>query len=231
MNRIFQILLCWAKNFPVGTAATLIDLSEKTVTLYYQKFRKRAAAIIKAEASLYKFTESVQIDESLFAKRKFNRGKMIKQKWVFGVCEGKTQGRVYLTYVKDRSQKTLIAKIQKLIDVKAIINSDSWASYKPLRKLGFVHNAVNHSEYFVDPVTGAHTQRIECLWGVCKKWLRNHNYHHSDHLQDYLYEWCFKYNCHCDLKTIITSILRFKINRDYFFCDQNSFRPDFHCKY
>jgi transposase-like protein len=138
---------------------------------------------------------------------------MIQQKWVFGVYQGEKHGRVYLTYVENRTQKTLIAQIQKLIDIDAIINSDAWASYKPLRKLGFEHREVNHSKNFVDPHTGAHTQRIESLWGACKKWFCKHNYHHSDHLQEYLYEWCFKYNCGCDLKTIITSILRFKINK------------------
>jgi superfamily II DNA helicase RecQ len=212
LNQIFRILLCWAMNFTVEVTSTLMKVSDKTIIGYFKIFRKRAALIIEAEARLRQFTDSVQIDESLFAKRKYNRGRIIPQKWVFGVCAGTKQGRVYMKYVPDRTKKTLIAQIQKLVNINAIVNSDAWASYKQLKKLGFDHRTVNHSINFVDPQTGAHTQRVESLWGVCKKWCKKQNYHHSEYLQDYLYEWCFKYNCHGDLKIIISSLFQYKIN-------------------
>ena len=34
-----------------------------------------------------------------------------------------------------------------------------------------MHYAVNHSENFVDPDTGAHTQTVEGFWRQCKSYL------------------------------------------------------------
>lgn len=44
------------------------------------------------------------------------------------------------------------------------IHSDSWLGYKGISEKGYVHETVNHSVNFVDPETGANTQRIESLW-------------------------------------------------------------------
>lgn len=63
--------------------------------------------------------------------------------------------------------------------------SDAWKSYKNLEKylpdLDLTHQFVNHTENFVDPDTGCHTQNIESLWSVikrklCKGGINNGNY-------------------------------------------------------
>ena len=38
---------------------------------------------------------------------------------------------------------------------------------------GCLHFAVNHSEHYVDPETGAHTQTVEGLWRQVKAFLPN----------------------------------------------------------
>lgn len=56
--------------------------------------------------------------------------------------------------------------------------SDEWAAYRNLRNWGgagrFFHDTVNHTQAFVNPINGAHTQLIETIWGHVKtKILRN----------------------------------------------------------
>jgi len=37
-------------------------------------------------------------------------------------------------------------------------------TYSTLNEHGFIHKTVNHSEHFIDSITGAKTQTIETLW-------------------------------------------------------------------
>ena len=54
--------------------------------------------------------------------------------------------------------------------VGSILHSDEWKDYSPLRSNpDYTHASVNHSKYFVDPVTGVHTQSIENIWMRVKR--------------------------------------------------------------
>jgi transposase-like protein len=76
--------------------------------------------------------------------------------------------------VQKRDAKTLIPLIKKHIKEQSEIVSDQWSAYSKLNQHNFVHHTVNHSENFVNPTTGKHTQLIECLWGHAKtKIMRN----------------------------------------------------------
>ena len=54
-----------------------------------------------------------------------------------------------------------------------LIHLDEWQGFGKLKQHGFKHFTVNHKEKFVDPKTGKHTQKVECLWGVNKKVIPN----------------------------------------------------------
>ncbi|XP_065096796.1 uncharacterized protein [Paramisgurnus dabryanus] len=118
----------------------------------------------------------VAIDESKFAhKRKFNRGRFCttwqrRKGWVFGMMEVKGARRLpLLKMVKDRSRNTLMPIITKHIRRGSTVYSDNWRAYlNALRPLGYKHLTVNHSENFVDPQTGCHTQHIERAWLAIK---------------------------------------------------------------
>jgi hypothetical protein len=48
------------------------------------------------------------------------------------------------------------------------IHSDEWRAYNRIKYEGFDHYTVNHTENFVNPDTGRHTQLIEFMWNVAK---------------------------------------------------------------
>jgi hypothetical protein len=63
-----------------------------------------------------------------------------------------------------------------------------------LKSSGFHHYTVNHTYYFVDPTTGAHTQTIERLWGSTKWRNKNHRGTARHHLDSYLIEFVWRQN-------------------------------------
>lgn len=112
----------------------------------------------------------VEIDESKFAKRKYNVGHRVQGGWVFGGREKDDKRKVFMEAVPDRTADTLLAIIQKWVAPGSIIWSDCWRSYNKIPTLpeGYKHATVNHSQNFVDPETGTCTNRIESDWRHAK---------------------------------------------------------------
>ena len=132
----------------------------------------------------------VEIDESKFGKRKYNRGRLLTGQWVFGMVERDTNNIIMCT-VPDRSTATLLPIIQTFV-LPGTIYSDEWASYNILNHTGFIHQTVNHSENFVDPSSGVHTQKIEGSWRGVKKRMRKSQTTNPDLLETHLVETCWR---------------------------------------
>ena len=114
----------------------------------------------------------VEIDESKFVKRKYHKGKARKcEDWILGgIC--RETGECFMRIVKNRNKETLQKYILKYVKPGSVIITDCWAAYKELKNLegmDYTHYTVNHSETYVDPVTGAHTNTIEGTWAHCKR--------------------------------------------------------------
>ncbi len=75
----------------------------------------------------------------------------------------------YIELVDKRDTATLLPIIQRVVAPGTTIWSDEWAAYRRLGTLGFVHQTVNHSEYFKDPVTGVCTNHVEAYWCSVKR--------------------------------------------------------------
>lgn len=112
--------------------------------------------------------KEVQIDESAFTKRKYNRGQIYPTQWVFGGIDS-SNNDCFMEMVSDRSKNTLVEVIRRRIRPGTTIISDCWASYEGLEIYGYTHKTVNHSRNFVDPVSLVHTQKIESLWFISKR--------------------------------------------------------------
>ena len=121
----------------------------------------------------------VEIDETLIVRRKYGRGRVLNQIWLFGGIERVSKKRFVVALTGDigerRDKATLVPLILKFIKKNSIIYSDSWGAYRGLDDLdsNYTHRMVNHSEHFVHPEDRAvHTQNIERLWLDIKKWCK-----------------------------------------------------------
>ncbi len=82
--------------------------------------------------------------------------------WVFGGIERIT-GKSFLVEVQKRDSATLIPLIKKFIKRGSVIYSDEWRAYSCIPSIpgySYTHRTVNHSQNFVDPVTGPYKHKI-----------------------------------------------------------------------
>jgi len=118
-----------------------------------------------------------ETDETLISRRRYGRGRMRKQIWLFGGIERVSKRRFVVPLTGSvghkRNKETLIPLIKKYVKPESIICSDAWRAYNDLSQLGYKHYAVNHSKNFVDPGNPSiPTQNIERLWLDLKQWIK-----------------------------------------------------------
>lgn len=177
------------------TWTQLVRLEENCISQWCQYFRDVICDYYNGQnVMLGGLGSCVQIDESLFVKRKYNRGRPVREGWVFGMIEEGTK-RVVVKFVAKRDAATLIPIIQQHVRVGTTIKSDEWRAYGSLGNLGYTHLTVNHSVNFVDPQSGAHTQAIESLWSHLKRRLRRYVGLNGEYFEDKLLEvvWHFQH--------------------------------------
>ena len=110
----------------------------------------------------------VQIDESMFVRRKHNVGRPVGVQWVFGGIDCNTK-EGFLVSVPRRDAATLIPILTRYVRRGTTVVSDLWRAYNMVGANGYNHLTVNHSLHFVDPVTGAHTNEVENMWMLAKR--------------------------------------------------------------
>jgi transposase-like protein len=117
------------------------------------------------------------------AKRKNNQGRVVAERWVFGMYDVHQKIGV-LRFVDDRTQATLFPIIAQYVLPGTTIHSDRFSVYvnnnagldpPPSHIVNiavdppYQHLSVNHKVHFVDPVTGACTNTVEGFWKNAKQ--------------------------------------------------------------
>ena len=92
----------------------------------------------------------VEIDESLFSRRKYNRGRIVEDQWIFGGYNIATKEGLLIP-VSHRDAATLLSIIIQWIRPGTEIWSFMWAAYRGLAAQGFQHGTVNHTLHLLIP--------------------------------------------------------------------------------
>jgi len=82
----------------------------------------------------------------------------------------------------------------EFISPASIIVSDQWRAYRDIPNLpgNYTHYTVNHSENFVDPVTGKHTNHVESYWMRMKSTFKRMNGTYKDFGPSYMDEFMWR---------------------------------------
>jgi transposase-like protein len=132
----------------------------------------------------------VEIDECKIGRTKYSRGRFVEGHWILGMMDHDGGYRLEICPENKRDRQTLQALITKHVAPDTTIMTDCWKGYEGLDEIGFEHFTVNHSYNFVDPDTGANTQRIESSWRALRKKLSRGGVkgeHLAFHLCEYLW--------------------------------------------
>ena len=108
---------------------------------------------------------TVQIDETMVYRRKNHKGRIVPQDWVLvGVCVETKES--FMCHVGNRTADELYEGCRDWINSQSHIITDCWRTYPEVARSlqASSHQMVNHSSNFVDPKTGACTNRVE---GLC----------------------------------------------------------------
>jgi transposase-like protein len=177
VDKALLIGYLWLVRANYSTIKAMTGQASSTVTTYMSFYRSLVSeCLLDTDQRIGGEGVIVELDESKFGKRKYNRGHHVEGVWVVGGVERTRERRVFARTVKDRSASTLLKVIEENVLPGSIVYTDLWRGYSGIEAvLGMPHFTVNHSEGFIDPVTGVHTNTIEGTWsGIkCHVPLRN----------------------------------------------------------
>jgi transposase len=116
-------------------------------------------------------------------------------------------GRVRARVIPSRRGEPLSQEVRANVNPAAMLITDDWPAYKPLRGHFAGHSVINHSiGSYVDGPT--HTNTIEGFFGNLKTGMRGAYKHVSPaHLQSYLNEYTWRYNARQDGRAMFDQLL------------------------
>jgi len=165
--------------------------SYETAWAILQKLRR---AMVRPDRERLK--DKVEVDETYIGgpEAGLKGGRQLVDKALVAAVEvrGRASGRVRLQMVSDASAPSLTGFVAANVEPGAIVVTDGWGAYAPLRGIGYRHRPKTQG----DPERAAKIlPRVHRVFGNLKTWLRgtHHGVGHQ-HLQAYLDEFTFRFN-------------------------------------
>ena len=163
-----------------------LDLRQKTCWAFKRKVMKA----MKSSGD-YPIEENAEVDETVFGGQEEGvRGrKNVNKKLVVIGIEKKIKGvsRLYAREIPNASSSSLGDFMKDHISPLAHVTTDKWVGYKPLKK-----HFIN-LEQIPSGKKGGNFKELHRVIMNLKAWLRGIHHHVRD-LQDYLNEYCYRFN-------------------------------------
>ena len=196
---LIKLLHMWSEDYSQIKICKELKINKNTCVSWCLKIREMVEASIESDGNLLGgmnddgSRKEVEIDESLFFRRKYNRGRIGNQVWVFAAIE-RNSGKCFFIPVKNRTAGTLLDIIYARILPGTRIISDQWAAYNSLSSnTNYTYASVNHSLNFVSPTDpSVHTQNVESLWSQVKRKLKYQYSTTEDMLEGYFFEFIWR---------------------------------------
>ncbi|OWZ22610.1 hypothetical protein PHMEG_0002659 [Phytophthora megakarya] len=164
LSKFLKILYFWTYGTHVTEAAEHVGLRLKAGGQWYAYARDICTEeMLRCDMKIGGEGYTVEIDgTSMKKKQRYNRGSKYPDYWVFGGVDRTTKKWFAKVVYDDRTKPNLSRAIKSYIKPGTLIMSDQFKSYVT----EYTHQWVNHSQTFVDPTTGACTNRIVGVWEV-----------------------------------------------------------------
>jgi len=174
IGKVLKIIYFWANDYSNTITSHETNISEHTISSIFHQLKNCCYQTINCDEfpKIGGPDDIVEIDETMFSRRKNHCGRILNAQWIFGGIS-RNNNLIFLEEVPDRKANTLFQYITKNIEYGTLIISDMWAGYNIIDKQPhpqpYPHQYVNHSENFIDPITGANTQKCERMWREFKE--------------------------------------------------------------
>lgn len=211
LDQWYELLWWFAYEFTANKTAKEVELLQQRV--HNSFFVIRRAIYNYEQSQMSQFCGEVEVDETYVGPKFKNRrkdkrdlyrrinavrrgrGAKILQQPVFGLYQ--RNGQVYVEFVRDVGKKTLQDIIKGKIVLESGVYTDTWKSYRGLKKQGYHHEVIDHGkEEYLREKKGKkiHINGIEGFWGYLKEHLLKHHGVAKENLIYYIKEQEFRFN-------------------------------------
>ena len=200
-DKVLQVIVGWIQRYPTRCIAKETRLYRGTVAHILRRCRELVVMwLIHDSHKIGGLNHTVEIVESAFGRRKYNRGRRTKVRWVVGGIDRQTK-KMFLALAPGgkRNGRVLRRITQKYVRPCTTIMTDCWKGYRRCERWGMLyrHHTVNHSRHMVNPRNrNVHTQRIESAWSRIKRDMRRRIgrmsvQHFETYMVEYMWRSCF----------------------------------------
>lgn len=193
IKSVLVVIYEWAEGINIKKIARDSHLNRKTVSRILKVIRRLISLNFMITSNKIGGNgRIVEIDEMLCTRRKYNRGRVIPQQWVLGGIDRDTKA-FFMVEIPDRTSLTLERIIESHVEMGTTIYTDEWRGYSGLTGMGYQHETVCHSRYFLNPDNRlVHTQTIEGQWRWVRHFIKTKGASFSHFREDYILEYEFR---------------------------------------